>query len=374
MGRERAIVVGVAVRSVPVRTARTHLRELARLADTAGAKVVEHILQRRNAYDGATLVGSGKLREIAERVEAHDADLVLFDDDLTGSQIKKIESAIPVKVMDRSGIILDIFARNARTAESKIQVEVAQLEYFLPRLTRAWTHLCRQVGGIGTRGPGETQLEVDRRLVRKRIADLKKKLQKNEAIRKRQHDRRYPTFHVSLVGYTNAGKSSLMNLLTHSRIKVEDKLFATLDATTRKLPLGTNSNAVLSDTVGFIRKLPHHLVDSFKSTLSVVCESSLILQMVDVNEKEFPEQMEVTAGVLKDLQTENIHRIIIFNKIDLLAPEVISILKETYPDAMFISATSKLGIEKLKARIGKFYRKHIRKYSATLESPPEPEW
>jgi GTP-binding protein HflX len=371
---EKAIVVGIATPDISRKAAQIHLEELARLASTAGAEVVDYVLQKRQAYDGTTLIGSGKLKEIADLTAMHKADLILFDDDLTGSQVKKIESIIPIKVMDRSGIILDIFAKNAKTAESKIQVEVAQLEYLIPRLTRAWTHLCRQVGGIGTRGPGETQLEVDRRTIRKRITDLKKRLKKMEAIHQRQHDRRYPTFHVSLVGYTNAGKSSLMNLLTRSRIKVEDKLFATLDATTRKLRLGPDSNAVLSDTVGFIRKLPHHLLDSFKSTLSVVCESSLVLHIVDVNEQDFRAHMEVTARVLKDLHTESIPRIVLFNKIDLIAPDRLSLLKSTFPDSFFISVEKKQGIEKLISRIRRFHNKHVKKYMAAREKPAAPVW
>jgi GTP-binding protein HflX len=372
--KEKAIVIGIATPDISNKLARTHLEELARLADTAGAEIAEYVLQKRQAYDSATMVGSGKLQEIAGMVKSLNADIVIFDDDLSGSQVKKIESLIPVKVIDRSGIILDIFAKNAKTAEAKIQVEVAQLEYLLPRLTRAWTHLCRQVGGIGTRGPGETQLEVDRRVIRKRISDLKKRRKKNEAIRKRQHDRRYPTFHITLVGYTNAGKSSLMNLLTKSNIKVEDKLFATLDATTRKILLGSYSGAVLSDTVGFIRKLPHNLIESFKTTLSVVSEAGLILHIVDVHEEDYPEQMEVTAKVLKELHTASIPRVVVFNKIDLLSAERLSNLRDNFPDEIFISVKKKQGIKDLKLRMEKFYRKHLRKYTATLANPPAKTW
>src|SRR5690606_19860358 len=225
---EKAILVGVATRDVTPKQAREHLAELGRLADTAGAVVIDQVLQRRNTFDTSTLIGEGKAKEVAALVEQHEADLVLFDEDLSGSQIKKLETLIKSKIMDRSGIILDIFAKHARTAEAKIQVEVAQLEYMLPRLTRAWTHLSRQAGGvgIGMRGPGETQLETDRRAVRKRIADLKKKLEKVETIRTSQRDRRRPTFHAALVGYTNAGKSTLMNALTQAGVEAVDKLFA----------------------------------------------------------------------------------------------------------------------------------------------------
>ncbi len=352
---EKAIIIGVATSSVSLSTLKSHLHELARLAYTAGAEVCEEVIQRRAVLDPATLIGQGKLEFVSSRVKHHGADLVIFDEDLSGSQVKKIESVLATKILDRSGLILDIFARNAKTAEAKIQVEVAQLEYMLPRLTRAWTHLSRQVGGIGTRGPGETQLEVDRRLVRKRISDLKKRLKKNEAIKQRQHERRYPTFHISLVGYTNAGKSSLMNAITKSNVLVEDKLFATLDSTTRKLFLGTQAKAVLSDTVGFIRKLPHNLIESFKSTLSVVSESSLILHVIDASEEDALEHMEVTAKVLRDMDTLDIPNLTVFNKIDLIPPSQVKMMMGTYPDAIFISALSKSGIKELLGRITEYY-------------------
>jgi GTPase len=260
--REKAILVGIATRDVSVKTVKEHLAELGRLAETAGADVVETTMQRMESLNPSTLVGEGKVGEIAGMVERHKADLVIFDEDLSGSQVKKLESAIATKILDRSGIILDIFARHARTAEAKVQVELAQLEYMLPRLTKAWTHLSRQAGGvgIGMKGPGETQLETDRRLVRKRIADLSRKLEKLEGIREAQHRHRAPTFHVALVGYTNAGKSTLMNALTRAGVESANKLFATLDPTTRKIYLGPKKMAVLSDTVGFIRKLPVGLV------------------------------------------------------------------------------------------------------------------
>jgi GTP-binding protein HflX len=374
MSKERAIVVGVTTSTIKPRTAGIHLEELARLADTAGAEVVSKILQKRERIDSATLVGSGKLMEIASIVEAQEVDLVLFDQNLTGSQVKKIESRIPVKVMDRSGIILDIFARNAQTAEAKIQVEVAQLEYLIPRLTRAWTHLCRQVGGIGTRGPGETQLEVDRRLIRTRISSLKKRLKKIESIKQHQHDKRHNLFHIALVGYTNAGKSSLMNLLTKSCIKVEDRLFATLDATTRKLNLGLGKDAILSDTVGFIRKLPHHLIESFKSTLSVVCESSLILHVVDASEENFEDHMEVTANVLSELNTKQIPRVTIFNKTDLISKLHLKKLRQNYPEAVFLSVLENSGIQVLMNHIKVHYRRHLEMVKAIFSPKTASQW
>jgi GTP-binding protein HflX len=355
--KEKAILVGVATRAVSVKVAREHMAELGRLADTAGAVVVETTMQRRETMDPSTLVGEGKVAEIADMVARHQADLVIFDEDLSGSQVKKLETKISCKILDRSGIILDIFAKHARTAEAKVQVEVAQLEYMLPRLTNAWTHLSRQAGGvgIGMKGPGETQLETDKRLVRKRIADLNRKLEKMEDIRVAQHNRRIPTFHAALVGYTNAGKSTLMNALTRAGVEAADKLFATLDATTRKVWLGPQKTAVLSDTVGFIRKLPVGLVASFKSTLSVVAQATLILNIVDASAEDFEEQMEITARILSELCPAEVPRVTVFNKIDLIPQERLEFLKAHYPQTIFISAEGKIGLDVLKGRIRDFY-------------------
>lgn len=357
--REKAVLVGVSTLDISVKVMKEHLAELGRLADTAGAEVVETTMQRRATLDPTTLVGEGKVREIADMVERHQADMVIFDEDLSGSQVKKLETKITCKILDRSGIILDIFARHARTAEAKVQVEVAQLEYMLPRLTNAWTHLSRQAGGvgIGMKGPGETQLETDRRLVRKRIADLSRKLEKMEDIRGAQHARRLPTFHAALVGYTNAGKSTLMNALTRAGVEAVDRLFATLDPTTRKIYLGPNKTAVLSDTVGFIRKLPVGLVSSFKSTLAVVSQATLILHMVDAGAEDFEEQMEITARILTELGTGNIPRVTVFNKVDILEAERLDFLRAHHPQAIFISAEKKSGLEELKTRMGELYDK-----------------
>ncbi len=353
--REKAILVGVAKNDVPLKRAKEHLAELSRLAETAGARVVHEILQRRATFDASTLIGTGKAHEVSELVKTHKADLVIFDEDLSGSQAKNLEAVIQAKILDRSGLILDIFARHAHTAEAKIQVEVAQLQYLLPRLTRAWTHLSRQVGGIGTRGPGETQLEVDRRSIRKRVSDLRKKLKKVESIRASQRERRSGTFHVALVGYTNAGKSTLMNSLTQAGVEAMDRLFATLDPTTRKLWLGGRRQAVLSDTVGFIRKLPVGLIASFKSTLSVVSQASLILNLVDTSSDDFEEQMEITARILDELQVNDIPRLLVFNKIDLLDPERVAFLRELYPQAGFVSAENRIGLEDLRERLAAAY-------------------
>jgi GTP-binding protein HflX len=374
VNKERAILVGVATPDISTRTAEQHVQELGSLLTTAGGNTIETVIQRRAAFDGSTLIGKGKLGDIASRVSELDIDLVLFDDDLTPSQVKKVESILGCKVMDRSGIILDIFASNAQTAEAKISVEVAQLEYYLPRLTRLWTHLSRQVGGIGTRGPGETQLEVDRRLMRNRISELKKRLKKNQAIRKRQNNKRQSAFHAALVGYTNTGKSSLMNLLTDADVLVANKLFATLDATTRKWVLGDKRGAVLSDTVGFIRKLPHNLVESFKSTLSVVEEASLVLNIIDASDTDFESHMEVTAKVLKELDTESIPRLTVFNKIDTIDRNRLDNLKANYPDALFISVLEKVGIEELKSKVLSFFDQHLERLQATWDTPPKKEW
>jgi GTP-binding protein HflX len=349
---EKAVLVGVATRSVTPRQAREHLAELARLADTAGATIVGEVMQRRPSFDPSTLIGEGKAKEVAALVEEHKADLVIFDEDLSGSQAKNLEALIKTKILDRSGLILDIFAKHARTAESRIQVEVAQLEYMIPRLTRAWTHLSRQAGGsIGLRGPGETQLETDRRAVRKRIADLKKKLVKLESVRTAQRDRRRPTFHASLVGYTNAGKSTLMNALTRAGVEAADRLFATLDPTTRQLWLGGARKAVVSDTVGFIRKLPHGLVSSFKSTLSAAAQATFILHVVDASSSDFEEQMEITAKILEELGITETPRLAVFNKCDLLDPERIEALKIQHPEAVFVSAEKKIGLEEVRERL-----------------------
>jgi len=353
--REKAILVGVAKNDVSLKRAKEHLAELERLAETAGARVVDRVLQRRATFDPSTLIGEGKAHEVSELVKTHKADLVIFDEDLSGSQAKNLEGVIQAKILDRSGLILDIFARHAHTSEAKIQVEVAQLQYLLPRLTRAWTHLSRQVGGIGTRGPGETQLEVDRRSIRKRVSDLRKKLKKVESIRASQRERRSGTFHVALVGYTNAGKSTLMNSLTQAGVEAVDRLFATLDPTTRKLWLGGRRQAVLSDTVGFIRKLPVGLIASFKSTLSVVSQASLILNLVDTSSDDFEEQMEITARILDELGVNEVPRLLVFNKIDLLDPERVSFLKELYPEAVFVSAENRVGLEDLREKMAAAY-------------------
>jgi GTP-binding protein HflX len=349
---EKAILVGVAVGRTKIVVAQEHLNELHRLAETAEAEVVASFMQRLPSYNASTLIGEGKVAEIAEKAKELEVDLVIFDEDLSGSQIKNLEALLPgIKVLDRTGIILDIFARHAKTAESRIMVEIAQMEYTMPRLTRAWTHLCRQVGGIGTRGPGETQLEVDRRSIRTRIQALKKKLKKIEQAREMQADRREEAFHIAIVGYTNAGKSTLTNRLTGAGVLVEDKLFATLDSTTRKLFIAPNKPVILSDTVGFIRKLPHHLVQAFRSTLGVVGTADCILEVLDCSAPDYMEHMDVTNHVLSTLVEEKIPRIRVFNKSDAATPARLEEIHTNHPGSPVISALENTGLDALKQQL-----------------------
>ena len=349
---ELAILVGVATPKVKPVQAQEHLDELRRLAETAGAEVVATFMQRVQNFNPATLIGEGKVEEVRAALESHGAKMVIFDDDLSGSQVRNLESRLPgIKVLDRTGIILDIFAKHAQTAESRLMVEVAQMQYMMPRLTRAWAHLSRQAGGgaaIGMRGPGETQLETDRRLVRNRIQELKAKLKKIENIRQMQADRREVIFHVGIVGYTNAGKSTLTNRLTGAGVYVEDKLFATLDSTTRKLHLGDGQSIILSDTVGFIRKLPHHLVETFKSTLGVAAHADCILEVVDASARDYKEHMEVTHKVLGELIETEIPRFRVFNKTDCADAARLEELSTQFPDALQVSARENQGIDSLK--------------------------
>ena len=350
--KELAILVGVATSKVKPIQAQEHLAELRRLTETAGADVVATFLQRVQSYNPATLIGEGKVEEVRLALEAQDAKMVIFDEDLSGSQVRNLESRLPgIKVLDRTGIILDIFAKHAVTAESRLMVEVAQMQYLMPRLTRAWAHLSRQAGGnaIGMRGPGETQLETDRRLVRNRIQELKGKLKKIERAREMQAERREDMFHVGIVGYTNAGKSTLTNRLTGAGVYVEDKLFATLDSTTRKLHLADGQNIILSDTVGFIRKLPHNLVETFKSTLGVAAHADVILEVVDAGASDYKEHMEVTHKVLDELIERDIPRLRVFNKCDSADEARRDELRADFPDALQVSARENIGMEALKS-------------------------
>ena len=306
------------------------------------------MLRRLAKPDPGTFIGKGKVKELAYEVQVRSADSVIFDDDLTPAQVRNLEQELNAKVLDRSGVILDIFASRARSREARTQVELAQLNYLLPRLTRRWVHLSRQVGGIGVRGPGETQLEVDRRLVRERIAKLKKELEKIERSRQVRRHGREQHFQAAIVGYTNSGKSTLLNALTSADAFVEDRLFATLDSTTRKLMLSPQTSILLSDTVGFIRKLPHHLVASFRSTLEETVEADLLIHVIDLSHPQFRAQIATVRTVLSDLGLENKPRLLVFNKVDRLhGGSALEWARSTYPNAVFISALLGIRLDEL---------------------------
>lgn len=315
---EKTVLVGAPIGPEDQRRTDEHLEELGRLADTAGAKVVAVVRQRLQKPDARYYIGKGKARELEEVSQRHGAELVIFDEELKPDQAKSLEDLLGVRVMDRSELILDIFASRARTREAKLQVELAQLQYLLPRLKRMWTHLSRTRGGIGLRGPGETQLETDRRLIGTRIAELRKKLEAAGRAEATRRQGRAREFRVALVGYTNAGKSSLLKALSGDDLFVEDRLFATLDPATRAIDLGEGHQALLTDTVGFIRKLPHHLVASFRSTLEEAREADLILHVVDASHEEWEEQSEVVDQVLADLELDGRPQVTVFNKLDRL--------------------------------------------------------
>lgn len=367
---ERTVLVGLITPQQDEQKCREYLDELAFLAETAGAVPVKRFVQRLDSPNPRTIVGTGKLQEIKEYIEDNDISLVIFDDDLTAKQLKNLDDVLKVKILDRTSLILNIFADRAKTAHAKIQVELAQYQYFLPRLTRLWTHLERQRGGGGVnlRGPGETQIESDRRIVLDKIAQLKRELQRIDKQKTVQRSNRGKMVRVALVGYTNVGKSTLMNVLSKSEVFAENKLFATLDTTVRKVIID-NLPFLLSDTVGFIRKLPHDLVESFKSTLDEVREADLLLHVVDISHPTFEEQIEVVNRTLEEIKANDKPIILVFNKIDAftyvkkdeddLSPikrENLSLddLKNTWMSKMnqdnciFISATERSNMETFK--------------------------
>ena len=345
---EITILVGLVVAGTARTVADDHLDELERLVDTAGGVVVERFIQERKAPDPATLVGSGFVRRVADAAAEHEARSVVFDEDLTASQIRNLEREMPknTKVLDRAAVILDIFAARARSREARTQVELAQLNYLLPRLTRRWGHLSRQAGGIGTRGVGETQLEIDRRLVSKRIAQLKGKLAIIERDRRLRRDRRRGLPSIALVGYTNAGKSSLFRRLAKADVLVEDRLFATLDPRARRVSLGQEVTVVMTDTVGFIRKLPHDLVAPFRSTLEEAVDADLVLHVVDVAHPSWEEHLRVGDEVLEGLGVRREQELIVLNKIDLLSGH--TPLVPGARRAVAVSAVSGDGIDRLR--------------------------
>lgn len=364
---EKAILVGLITPQQNERKAIEYIDELEFLADTAGAVVVHKFFQRLDYANSKTFVGTGKLEEIKAYIENNDVNLAIFDDELSPSQLRNIEKELQVKVLDRTSLILDIFAKRAQTAHAKTQVELAQLQYLLPRLTRMWTHLERQRGGIGMRGPGETQIETDRRIILRRISLLKEELVSIDKQKTVQRKNRGKLVRIALVGYTNVGKSTLMNLISKSDVFAENKLFATLDTTVRKVVV-QNLPFLLTDTVGFIRKLPHGLVESFKSTLDEVREADIWVHVVDISHPQFEEQMEVVERTLHEIEENEKPTIIVFNKIDAYefeskdeldltpsTPQNVSIeeLKQTWmsklgENCIFISAKEKINIEELK--------------------------
>ncbi len=312
---EQAILIGVIYQNQDEQQVEEYLDELAFLTETAGAIPVKRFTQKLDKPNPKTFVGTGKINEIAAYVEEHEIKLIIFDDELTPSQLRNIEKVFNSRVLDRTNLILDIFAQRAQTAHAKVQVELAQYQYLLPRLTRMWTHLERQRGGIGLRGPGETEIETDRRIIRDKISRLKDQLEKIDRQMSTQRKNRGEMVRVALVGYTNVGKSTIMNLLSKSDVFAENKLFATLDTTVRKVVIG-NLPFLLSDTVGFIRKLPHDLVESFKSTLDEVREADILLHVVDISHQNFEEQIEIVKQTLHEIDKTEKPTFIVFNKID----------------------------------------------------------
>jgi GTP-binding protein HflX len=356
ISKERAILIALVTDDYSKNQVEEHLDELELLTDTAGAITVFKIMQDKYKPDPAFFIGRGKAEEVAQLIELNNIQLIIFDDDLNPTQVRNLEKVFERKVLDRSGLILDIFASHAKTRESKTQVELAQLQYMLPRLTRAWTHLSKQYGGIGTKGPGETQIETDRRIIRTRIGKLKENLRKIEAQQEIKSAGRKNYLTACLVGYTNAGKSTLLNRLTNAGVVAEDKLFATLDSTTRLFEIEKNKTLLLSDTVGFIRKLPHNLVASFKSTLNVVKEADVILHVIDISHDFFEDHIKVVDSTLEELNSNKKVQIKIFNKVDsLIDKNRIEYVTKLFRNSILISAERGINIGNLKKMILKIY-------------------
>ena len=349
---ETAVLVGVVTPDASRWDVNDSLDELAELASTAGAVVTDRMTQSLPRVNPTTYIGTGKVTELKNLIGARGSDLVIFDDDLSPVQVRNLEKALDCKLLDRSALILDIFATRARSAAAQTQVELAQLDYLRTRLTRHWTHLSRQKGGIGTKGPGETQIETDRRLIGDRIAILKERLEKIDRQRTIQRKGREGFTRVALVGYTNAGKSTLMNVLANANVFAENRLFATLDATTRHVQLGANRQVLLSDTVGFIRKLPHNLIESFKSTLDEVRESDVLVHVIDMMHPRYEDHIDVVRATLGELGVADKPLLPVFNKVDRLEePDILGALRSRFPEAAFVSALRGIGLGDLKERL-----------------------
>lgn len=357
---ERAMLIALDTKEFSKETVEEHIDELEELASTAGAETIFKIVQSKRGIDPAFYIGKGKAEELAQLIELNEINIVIFDDDLTPVQVRNLEKLFNRKVIDRSGLILDIFASRAKTKEAKTQVELAQLQYMLPRLTRAWTHLSKQYGGIGTKGPGETQIETDRRLIRTRISLLKSKLEKIEAHRLTQSSGRKNFVRIAIAGYTNAGKSTLFNLLTEANVFAEDKLFATLDSTTRALEIDDTHKILISDTVGFIRKLPAHLVASFKSTLNEVRDADIILHVIDISHPYFEDHIKVVDETLKEFGSSEKRVLKVFNKVDMISDKsLIDFVKNVYKESVIISASRGINISSLKTMLKKILNENI---------------
>jgi len=366
--QERAVLVGATLRGEHKTNSDDTLGELTALAESAGAVIVDRFIQKVNRINPATYIGSGKAEMLADRVKNKEGDVVIFDNDLSPAQIRELEKIVKCKVLDRSELILDIFATRAQTKQAKLQVELAQLEYTYPRLTRMWSHLdtvtgaaggtgAGAVGGIGTRGTGEKQLEIDRRLVNKRITELKRDIAAIDKRKMREIDGRSDFYTVSLVGYTNAGKSTLMNALTHAGVYVQDQLFATLDTRTRKWEVDSGVEVLLSDTVGFVSKLPHHLVASFKATLEETVNADLLLHVVDASSVDAFEQIKSVESVLRELDCDQKDMLVLLNKSDNIADKgVFESVQTVFPDAICISAKTGLNLNQLSAVVAEKVR------------------
>lgn len=368
--QEKAILVGIVRRNQSHEQVEEYLAELALLADTAAVDTLAREIQVRNDIDPAYFIGSGKADELADLVKELKANVIIFDEDLSPAQARNLENRCNVKVIDRSGLILDIFARRAKSREAKTQVELAQLEYLLPRLTRRWTHLSRQTSGagVGLRGPGEKQLEVDRRMVTRRIAWLKNELEKIGKQRDIRRKHRKNVYKVAIIGYTNVGKSTLLNALTESDVFVEDRLFATLDATVRKMEATDGQKILLIDTVGFIRKLPHQLIASFKSTLDETQDADLLLHVIDISSASFRDQISAVQNVMAELKLSDKPLLHVFNKVDQLNDKnIIHQVKEDFSPCVIISAKKGIFLEELKRQIFHFTNENFIELNVELK-------